>query len=115
MEYLSIKVRGPSGSAGLSVPVSTTFGQLKAKIAESLEIEQDSFDIMIGFPPTVSVHGDDESIENIVKNNDNVRVQLKEFTGVQAQGKPKPTKGNNKFHLLKSRPKQVYLVQIFPR
>lgn len=73
----------------MKVDASMSFAQLVEHIASQLKLEGQEIELLVGFPPAVLALDDEEPIENHLKNNESIRVQLKALSGTQKQGKPK--------------------------
>lgn len=87
MVMLTLKVRGPKGVVSISIDESASFRDLKSAIAEKLDLDdEDGFDILAGYPPGPIKIEDDALIMGSVSNNESIRIQPKELSGVQAQG-----------------------------
>jgi hypothetical protein len=91
---LSIRVRGPKDTITLSLPVSTTYAELKEQIKSKLFLQKE-FDLLCGFPPKVIELADDAVIDEHIQNNDSLRVQLSELAGHQAVATPKKSKSKS--------------------
>jgi hypothetical protein len=96
MAILTLKVRGPKGIVSISIDEDASLKELKGTIAENLDLEdEDGFDILAGFPPSPLKIEDESPIKGHVSNNESIRIQPKELSGVQAQGKPNKKRAAN--------------------
>lgn len=85
----TIKVKGPTSTASFEISPSSPFSELHSKIQSSFpQFQTIEFDILQGFPPAPMTLADSDPISNVIKGNDNLRVQAKSQAGkiIQATG-----------------------------
>jgi len=94
---LNLKVRGPTSTINLSVSPDLTYDEFKILLSQEFKFtNEQEYDLMNGFPPLILQASADALLKNILSNNDNIRLQLKEDSGKQLQGKPMINKVKSK-------------------
>ena len=102
---LNLRVLSPNGiKSSIIVSSSECLGELKRLCCESCKIpNSDAVDLLWGFPPRIINLNDNDILNNNIENNETIRVQLKENSGLKqaqtpiAKGKKKKevTSNNN--------------------
>lgn len=92
--YVTIRVRDSSGvSTSVNILLTGTIGEVKKKISESLHLHE-SFDILLGYPPSICKLPDDAPAMGSITPNDCIRIQRHELLAAPGSSKAcaKPTK-----------------------
>jgi len=87
---MNLKVRGPTSIINLSISPDLTYDEFKQLLSQEFKLSnKQEYDLMYGYPPRVIqvVSPDTTLLKDILSNNDNIRLQLKEDSGKQLQGK----------------------------
>ncbi len=105
MTQLVLKIRSANAMVSMKVDASIGFEALKVLICEQLKLPineagHGDIDLLTGFPPLILELKDEEPIGGKIANNESIRVQPRELSGVQKLGEVKATKskraGSNK-------------------
>ena len=87
---MNLKVRGPTSTINLSISPDLTYDEFKLLLSQEFKFNnKQEYDVMSGYPPMIVQIASPNTtlLKDILSNNDNIRLQLKEDSGKQLQGK----------------------------